>query len=95
MFTEELFGRHFQALRKQMVFFFPLLNVISKSSRFWSQTLAKFGPINLAIEMGCIIKKYKSYIMPYALRIKNTSESDPCSYEVTKAVAKKVSELSW
>ena len=25
----------------------------------------------------------------YALRIENTSESDPCSYEATKAVAKK------
>ena len=31
---------------------------------------------------------YKSY--PYALRIENTSESDPRSYEATKAVAKKV-----
>ena len=26
----------------------------------------------------------------YALRIKNTSESDPCSYEATKAVTNKL-----
>ena len=35
----------------------------------------------------------------YALQIKNTSESDPCSYEATKAVAKKANLsfccLSW
>ena len=31
----------------------------------------------------------------YTLWIKNASESDPCSYEVTKAVAKKAQKKFW
>ena len=31
----------------------------------------------------------------YALWVENTSESDPCSYEATKAVAKKAQKKIW
>ena len=43
--------------------------------------------------MICIC--YKSYIHVYALWIENSSESDTCSYEATKAVAKKAQKKFW